>query len=699
MANENINVGVGVDASQATQGFNEVAGAAKSFRQQCKELQDGLTKLTLEGKEGSKEYQNMAKQLGALRDAMDDASREANSYANDTRKMSLAIGALKDGIGVYQSLTGAMEMFGAGQSDAAETTKKLMAIQSTMNGLQAVYQSLLDKSTIAGKLYAKTSQLMSAAMSAVAKSTGASSKAMGIFKKALISTGIGAIVVVVGELIAHWDELTSAVDDSESSWGKVGKAIQKVRDIANGVIETFKSLGTIIGDVFNGDFEKAGKDATEAFARGMAKAKTDINNKYTETAKWLDDEVAEQKEKDFQKDLKALEAQFDREELQRLKNHEEKTTAHIVHELDRKIALYKKYKKDTVKIEIDRQKEINKLYEENSAPGLGDVGLSIVGNKDLKPSEQIGSYTGGNIKANLPKGSESNGPEASGGQKFASLIAENNDDIQTFGQAASQLADMTTDAITSMFDRELEAITANLDAVDERIDQTTEKIAGHSENIANYQTALAEASGADKQRLLDQIAMENEAMAEEEKRLADEQKEKDKLKKAEAEAEYKKKKADAATQIIQSIINTALGISSAVAQNPMGGGLPGSAIAAAMGAAQTAIIAANAAKIKKSYGNGGLLEGPLHSEGGIPVGATGVEVEGGEFVVNRRATAANLPLLMAINGGAGNSRLRYADGGVLNVDTRDYVNYQPVVSVVDINRVQEQMVRVADMAR
>lgn len=271
--------------------------------------------------------------------------------------------------------------------------------------------------------------------------------------------------------------------------------------------------------------------------------------------------------------------------------------------------------------------------------------------------------------------------------------------VQQYGQAASQLANITADAITSMFDRELEEIRNNLDAVDERIDKTTEKIEGHSENIANYQTALVDASGADKQRLLDQIAMENEAMAEEEKRLADEQKEKDKLKKAEAEAEYKKKKADAATQIIQSIINTAMAVSSAVAASPTTGGMPFSAIAAALGTAQTAVIAANAAKIKKSYGNGGLLEGPLHSEGGIPVGATGVEVEGGEFVVNRRATAANLPLLMAINGGAGNSRLRYADGGVLNVDTRDYVNYQPVVSVVDINRVQEQMVRVADMAR
>lgn len=47
--------------------------------------------------------------------------------------------------------------------------------------------------------------------------------------------------------------------------------------------------------------------------------------------------------------------------------------------------------------------------------------------------------------------------------------------------------------------------------------------------------------------------------------------------------------------------------------------------------------------------NGGLLSGPSHANGGMPIMGSNVEVEGGEYVVNKRSTARNLPLLSAIN--------------------------------------------------
>ena len=47
--------------------------------------------------------------------------------------------------------------------------------------------------------------------------------------------------------------------------------------------------------------------------------------------------------------------------------------------------------------------------------------------------------------------------------------------------------------------------------------------------------------------------------------------------------------------------------------------------------------------------NGGLLSGPSHANGGMPIMGSNVEVEGGEYVVNKRATARNLPLLSATN--------------------------------------------------
>lgn len=68
--------------------------------------------------------------------------------------------------------------------------------------------------------------------------------------------------------------------------------------------------------------------------------------------------------------------------------------------------------------------------------------------------------------------------------------------------------------------------------------------------------------------------------------------------------------------------------------------------------------------------NGGLLNGPSHSRGGMPILGSNIEVEGGEFVVNKRSTEKNLSLLNSINkmgnGGIVKPR-KMADGGMLTV--------------------------------
>ena len=66
--------------------------------------------------------------------------------------------------------------------------------------------------------------------------------------------------------------------------------------------------------------------------------------------------------------------------------------------------------------------------------------------------------------------------------------------------------------------------------------------------------------------------------------------------------------------------------------------------------------------------DGNIVPGPNVNSDVVPAMLTP-----GEFVVNREATAANLPLLMAINGGAGNGGPGYATGGEIQAwnDLRD----------------------------
>jgi hypothetical protein len=87
---------------------------------------------------------------------------------------------------------------------------------------------------------------------------------------------------------------------------------------------------------------------------------------------------------------------------------------------------------------------------------------------------------------------------------------------------------------------------------------------------------------------------------------------------------------------------------------------------------------------------GGVVKGPLHTNGGVTHHVKGTnyfpELEGGEFVVNRHATAKNLALLKVINGGDGKSRNFYGDGGLIQTTPQvlqPVNNLSAVVSLKD----------------
>lgn len=90
-------------------------------------------------------------------------------------------------------------------------------------------------------------------------------------------------------------------------------------------------------------------------------------------------------------------------------------------------------------------------------------------------------------------------------------------------------------------------------------------------------------------------------------------------------------------------------------------------------AGYVAIAAAGAAKLdairrrkfyEVKYEEGGLVQGPSHAQGGVPFtvqGQPGYEMEGGEFIVNKKASSLHRDLLERIN----NSTKKFAQGGLV----------------------------------
>lgn len=120
-------------------------------------------------------------------------------------------------------------------------------------------------------------------------------------------------------------------------------------------------------------------------------------------------------------------------------------------------------------------------------------------------------------------------------------------------------------------------------------------------------------------------------------------------KKAKKQAEQEKieklnRKATLIKNIGEAIANVAQGATKALSYGPILGPILAAVVTAA-GAIQVGIMTKQLAK----FADGGLLNGKRHSQGGMRIEGTNIEVEGGEYVINRESTNKNLGLVRYIN--------------------------------------------------
>ena len=308
--------------------------------------------------------------------------------------------------------------------------------------------------------------------------------------------------------------------------------------------------------------------------------------------------------------------------------------------------------------------------------------------------------------------------------------------VDAFGNLYGQWNDLLNsqfDAQQSQLDKEADLLDKEYDMLEDKYQKQEELTQQHTDKINDIEDELKDARGDRRQHLIDALAAEREEQlaslkeqTEIEKQKEENQRKQEANEKKQDALDKKRKEQQKRLSIVQATINTYTAVNNALAVQPWFVGLALSSVALAMGLANVAAIS------KQKYANGGLLYGRRHSEGGIPVGNTGIEVEGGEYVINRKSTEMNAPLIDYINSskrtltkkdlvdfyddGKGNGfvnspvRKMYAEGGELSnslsdLDIRSLINApiaqdnRPiVVSVVDINNAQDNLREVQTLA-
>lgn len=233
---------------------------------------------------------------------------------------------------------------------------------------------------------------------------------------------------------------------------------------------------------------------------------------------------------------------------------------------------------------------------------------------------------------------------------FAQKIASEFQNLYgTFNEIMSLKYDMEEEAL----EREQEQLDKESEMVEKAYDKQAEIVQRYNDAINNTEDELKTARGERRLALIDGLAQQREAYLQETEALKKQQIEKEKIQKKEQALqkkqdalEKKRKQQQKQQSLINAIVNTALGVTQALSAYPPPASWALAAAVGAMGAVQIATISS------QKYANGGQLDAPSHQQGGykIPTKRGIAELEGNEFVVNKKTTMQNLDMMYFVNG-------------------------------------------------
>jgi len=195
------------------------------------QLEDELAQINDELKQvdrNSEAFTKLAKKSQVLTDEIEKTNNAIDGIKLED-KLQAADGAIKVLGGSLSSVVGTLgvlgvesEVFGEFEEKAASAIAVGMGIKDVSEGF-GQFTMVMKKSGIAAKLFGSTTS------------------------KALIATGIGAFVVLLGTVIAYWDDITAGVKKFANSVPFVGKAIDTIKGAFDSLFEAAKPVLEFLG--------------------------------------------------------------------------------------------------------------------------------------------------------------------------------------------------------------------------------------------------------------------------------------------------------------------------------------------------------------------------------------------------------------------------------------------------------------------
>jgi hypothetical protein len=248
--------------------FEEVYGDLKPLTARMGEAEDRLYELAAAGDTASKEYRDLLQTVGEYRKVQIQTDMAVDAASTTLgQKLGGALGGVTSGFSLAQ---GAFAAFGDESKEVEEALLKVQSAMAIQQGLQGIKEAIPSYKAL-GTVIKSTSVfqgLLTAATAAYTFVTTATTTGLKLFRIALISTGIGAIIVGVGLLVANFDKVKAAVMGAVDRFKGLSGTMKTVLSIMFPVIgvirlvnSALESMGIIDSDQDKAREENAKKEA------------------------------------------------------------------------------------------------------------------------------------------------------------------------------------------------------------------------------------------------------------------------------------------------------------------------------------------------------------------------------------------------------------------------------------------------------
>jgi hypothetical protein len=212
-------------ALKVTTDVGQTTNALQTAEFRLNEAKKAMVDLALAGKQGTQEFRDLAIEAGTLKGKLELVEQTVDGIGKSTNKIEVFSGAMQGLSAGFAIAQGTAALFAEGNEEVQEALLKVQASLALLQGTEQAVQ-LLRKESAAGQA------LLTARTAAYNVVVGASTGALKLFRIALVSTGIGAIVVAVGLLVANWEKLTAAINPASKALNDYNKESEKAEELS-----------------------------------------------------------------------------------------------------------------------------------------------------------------------------------------------------------------------------------------------------------------------------------------------------------------------------------------------------------------------------------------------------------------------------------------------------------------------------------